>query len=167
MLKQLLDLKVIIPVALVGVLSAGVAGFFYGSKAGANRVQVKLDTERAAWEKSFTDQQLAVVKLENEYDVIDWRLKYEFKPKLAAAERRAADISRRLRDYYARDRALSAAPAPATGDDGAGENGSSIDEVDDAYRSYNAACLDDAVRLNWWIERESTFQAVEAKKEAP
>jgi hypothetical protein len=79
-------------------------------------------------------------------------------PKLASADARARDLSKRLSEYFASDasRALSilAETARSTaGASGDGINtGNANDGVGEAIGNHLAACSRDGVRLNGWRE---------------
>jgi hypothetical protein len=158
---------------LVLVLGAGTAGFFYGAKYGTTKTTVKWNADISKMQEKFAERQLAVAKLQNDYDVVDWRLKYEYEPKLKAANQRADDLARQLRRFFKEDAArnvrVPAAPSPASGDDGASGDGSGDSPagggVIEAINVVLAACQRDAIRLNWWIEREAALQKVEADGE--
>lgn len=154
---------------LLAVVSTGC--YVWGRIDGKHLEKAKYDIERAATDAALAVHELALVKLRTDYMAHDRDLTHEYTTRIEAANKRNAVLAGQLRKYFADQAsggAVREAPASAGGDEGAGGVGSGDSEADNSspvieqLNNIIAACQRDAIRLNWWIERESLFEKVEA-----
>ena len=147
-----------IVVTLVGV-------WYYGHlryRSGAESVHVAWTKEKAEQAKAYEARERAVAKLQNERDLLAYKVEHDLQPKLAATSRRADDLARRLREHYARPVTLPEAPGTSPEPDGTSGNRSGPDDLDRAIGNVLGACQRDAIRLNAWIEFYSGLRATQS-----
>jgi hypothetical protein len=136
---------------LVGV-AAGV--WYYGHtrfEAGEAKVWALWEKERRIVQRTYDQKVIEAARIEDEYDLIKWRHDEELKRRLAA-DFRAGELARRLRQHYASSGPVSEAPDTSFDPFGAGGGGVPPGEVDASLGDILGACQRDAIRLNGWIQ---------------
>lgn len=147
-----------IPVWLRAVIGAAVLGavlwvledlYQKGYKAGSEAVRVKWYAERSQQEKAWSEAIYAAQAAFRRDLAIREEVERELSAKLDAADRRGADLARRLRLAQARPLppGPGGGPAPSSADDPGRESGYP-DPVGVALAAHLSACERDATRLN-------------------
>lgn len=136
-----------IPYKLLGAILAAslLLGGVYlrGRHDGKAVVQAVLDAQRGVWQADYDKQVAETARIQAEWDRSKER-EGEINARLQVVTLESANISRSLRDYRSRLRALSeAAATPAESDLASRES----DDLERAEEAHYAACARDAQRL--------------------
>ena len=147
-------------------LAVLVGGVFYvhqrAYNAGQSEIQAKWDAQKAIQELAYQEREKAVAKLENERDLLKYKIEAELQPKLASVSRRADDLANRLRRAYFAQAVLPVPAGTSPVPDGTSGNRSGPDDLDRAIGNVLGACQRDAIRLNAWIEFYSGLRATQS-----
>lgn len=153
------------PLPYIAAVAIIAGGLFYVHQRAYNRgqaeIQAKWDKERAIQKLAYEKQEQKVAALEDQRDLLNYRIERELTPRLAASDAYGRKLAARLRHYYANGGSVSA-PPEATGDPFAtGGVGIPPGEVDADLGAVISACQRDAIRLNGWIEWYRGVEALE------
>jgi negative regulator of sigma E activity len=130
----------------LAVLLAVTGIYSKGRSDGKAVVQAVLDAQRAAWQAEYDKQVAETARIQGEWDRTKERER-EIDARLQVVTLESANLSRSLRDYRARIRALSeAASTPAESDFASGIAG----DLERAEEAHLSACARDSERLTQW-----------------
>jgi hypothetical protein len=160
--KMTLLLKYWKPLALLLLIGGGL---FYVHQRAYNRGQAEI---QAQWDQDKAKRQLALeralvdkAKLEDAYDLSEWKRQHEYEPKLKALATRNNDLVRELRLYHARLNSLPPATSPESLGDGEEPGGDQETEADRLLKDYDAECRKTGLQHDYLRERELDFQEIE------
>lgn len=135
-----------------GYLIAGVAGLLL---TGGAYLKGRTDGNEIAEARAAKAMAVAVadkLRIEEDWRKRERESENAARKKLEAVSARADDLASRLRNYWA-SIAVPESPGTPTGSPGTGPVGSNEGDIDSAVTRHLAACEQDAIWLNWWIER--------------
>jgi hypothetical protein len=148
-----------IPYIVVAVLSLGCIFYAYsrGHSAGEAKVQAKFDTYKSAQAKAVEKQIADNARLQNEGDLLRYRIERDLAPKLAAAGADNKRLAGLLREHYARNSSSPLPQDPVASADSPGDvrDRSLAAEIDATFGEIAKSCRRDGARQNggwlpWW-----------------